>query len=335
MKASYKGGATARLVARHSKFGLWLVAVSLCLFTALPAFAQSGRVLIDDPDGLFRDRAAVQAAADRLAGEGVDVVVVGVRNAGPNAQNYIDNRLQELPVAQNTRALQGNQIVFYVAPQPGFDGLYFVSRYKDKLQPAYQQITRQQMRPRFTQEDYSGGMVAGIDAVRTTLNPPTSPVVWIGAGAVALFVIASVARPVLRQRKAAADALTSARSRMDEARRAAGVALADLGRHVTAAQEKAPYDKLSYSAADAARIGDLQTRGESLFTEAQSAFDSAEQVRSEASRPSAADYEALAQKYLDIQRLAGEAIRPIEEAEQMRATLDAAGAPSTGQTQRL
>src|SRR5919199_1586553 len=222
MKASYKGAATDRLVARYSKVGLWLVAVLLCLLTALPAFAQSGRVLIDDPDGLFRDRSAVQAAADRLAGEGVDVVVVGVRNAGPNAaaaQSYIDNRLQQLGVAQSTRALRGNQIVFYVAPQPGFDGLYFVSRYKDKLQPAYQQIARQQMRPRFTQGDYIGGMVAGIDAVRTTLNPPTSPVVWIGAGVVALIVIVAVARPMLQQRKAAADALSSARSRADEAAR--------------------------------------------------------------------------------------------------------------------
>jgi hypothetical protein len=152
---------------------------------------------------------------------------------------------------------------------------------------------------------------------------------------VALIVIVAVARPMLQQRKAAADALSSARSRVEEARRAAGVALADLGRRVTAAREKAPYDKLSYSATDAARIADLQTRGEALFTEAQSAFDSAEQARTEASSPSAADYEALAQKFLDVQRLAGEAARPIEEAEQTRATLDAAGAPSTGPTQHL
>src|SRR5919202_166954 len=287
---------------------------------------------------IFVDGLAVHSAANRLASEGADVVVVGVRNAGSNAtaaQSYIDNQLRKLGVAQSTRALQGNEIVFFVAPQPGYDGIYFVSRYRDKLSPAYQQISRQQMRPRFTQGDYIGGMVAGIDAVRTTLNPPTSPVVWIGAGAVALIVIVAVARPMLQQRKAAADALSSARSRVEDARRAAGVALADLGRRVTAAREKAPYDKLSYSATDAARIAELQTRGETLFTEAQSAFDSAEQARTEASSPSAADYEALAQKFLDVQRLAGEAARPIEEAEQTRATLDAAGAPSTGPTQHL
>src|ERR687886_812187 len=123
MKASYKGAATDRLVARHSKIGMGLMAVLLCLLTALPVFAQSGRVLIDDPDHLFGDGSAVRAAAQRLASEGADVVVVGVRNAGSNptaAQSYIDNQLRKLGVAQSTRALQGNEIVFFVAPQPGY-----------------------------------------------------------------------------------------------------------------------------------------------------------------------------------------------------------------------
>ncbi len=337
MKVSTSRARTVSPANRSHKY-LWLSAVLLCWLWAAPAWAQAGRVLVDDPDRLFGDGSAVRSAAQRLAGEGADVVVVGVRNAGVDgaaAQRYIDNRVQQLGIAQSTHELHGNQIVFYVAPKPGYDGVYFVSRYKDKLQPVYRQIITQQMRPRFTQEDYSGGMTAGIDAIRTTLNPPTSPVVWVGAAVAGLAIIVVVARPMLLRRRIAADQLSSARGRMDEARRAAGVALADLGQRVSTARDKAQYDKISYSAGDAARITDLQTRGEALFADAQSAFDAAEQARTEANRPSAADYDSIAQKYANAQQLAQEAMQPIEEAERIRATLDKAGAPSTGQTQRL
>lgn len=295
-----------------------------------PALAQGARPLIDDPDKLFADTAAIQAAAQRLAGEGADVVVIGVRDAGANPQSYLDRRLQQLGVAPNARALAGNQIVFFVAPRPGFSGIFFVPQYKQKLQSVYQSINTQQMRPFFTREDYSGGMVAGIDAVRTTLNPPTSPVVWVGGGALALVAAGAVAGPALRRRKTAAESLAAARRSMEESRRAAGVALADLGQRVTAAREKAQYDRISYAPADAERVGTLQQQGESLFVRAQSAFDAAEQTRTEQTNPGAGDFESLAAKYAEIRQIAEEAVTPIEQAERLRATLDdaAGGAPS-------
>jgi hypothetical protein len=210
------------------------------------------------------------------------------------------------------------------------------------------------MIPRISTEDYSGAVVAGIDAVRNTLNPPTSPVVWVAGGALAVGAAGAVAVPAVRRRKATAEALAKGRRRMEEARTAAGAALADLGRHVTMAREKAQYDRISYDAADAARIGGLQQRGESLFTEAQSAFDAAEEARSEQPNPTASDLEALAARYDEIRRTAEVAREPIVEAERMRAALDAAGAsapslpgassandyppaglPATGETTRL
>lgn len=329
-----------QLAPMFSRSKLWLAALFalVWLLWVAPVLAQGGSVKIDDPDGLFGNGSAVKAAAQRLAGDGVDVVVVGARNAGANqtaALAYLDNRLQQLNIAQSTRALRGNQIVFFVAPTPGFDGLYYVGRYRQKLDPAYRNIQAQQMRPRFTSGDFSGGMAAGIDGVRTTLYPPVSPVVWAGAAVLALGVIGIVALPMLRSRRAASDALAAARDRMEQARRAAGVALADLGRRVTSARDKAQYDKLSYSAGDAARITELQQAGEARFTAAQNAFDAAEQARTEAKRLAVSDYDGLATQYTNAQQLAGEARQTVEEAERMRATLDAQTAPSTGETQRL
>ncbi|MDQ5851151.1 MAG: hypothetical protein M3380_03580, partial [Chloroflexota bacterium] len=112
-------------------------------------------------------------------------------------------------------------------------------------------------------------------------------------------------------------------------------AIADLGPGMALSQEKAQYDKLSYASADVERITERQRRGEELFAQAHTAFDSAEEAQQALTNPTAADNESLAAKYLDAQRLAEEAAQSIGEAEQMRAALDASGVQNTGATRRL
>lgn len=326
------------MVARRVSTYVQLLGVVLAVFWLLPAFAQSGSVRIEDPDGLFGDGAVVEAAARRLADEGAEVVVLGARNAGADAedaQRYLDQQLAELDIAPSSSALRGNQIVFFVAPQPGFNGIYFVSLYNEKLQPVYREIIVEQMQPQFTRGALATGMAAGIDAVRTTLNPPTPPVVWISGAALAVAGAGAVAVPALRKRKTALEALTAAHQRMEEARRAAGVAIADLGRRVHVAQEKAQYDTISYARAEVAHITADQRRGEQLFGAAQSTFDAAEEGRTALEKPAAADYDRLAEQYVEAERLAQEAAEPIERAEQVRATLDRATPSSRGAASRL
>lgn len=320
--------------ALRAAFAAWL----LGLLWVLPAFAQAGRVLIDDPDGLFGDGSAVRQAAERLADEGADVIVVGIREAGTGAaaaEASLDQRLRTLGVADDHRTLRGNQIVFFVSPESQYDAIFAVPRYRPQLEQALARIRREQMQPRYTTGDYAGGMVAGIDAVRTTLNPPTSPVVWIGAGGAVAAAAGAAGVSSLRKRRAVAETLGSAKGRMEEARRAAGVALADLGARVATAREKARFDKISYSAADTAGITERQTEGETRFAQAQSAFDAAEETHTTLTRPTVADYEALAANYADARRLAQESLQAIEQAEHMRLALDNAGAPATGETRAL
>src|SRR5688500_18661972 len=79
-----------------------LIAALLLLFFALPALAQSERIVIDDPDGVFEDAGAVRVAAEQLAAEGAEVVIIAARNAGSNTEagdRYVDSRLQELDLA--------------------------------------------------------------------------------------------------------------------------------------------------------------------------------------------------------------------------------------------
>ena len=113
---------------------------------------------------------------------------------------------------------------------------------------------------------------------------------------------------------------------MEEARRAAGVTIADVGRRIEPAREKAQFDEVSYDPAEAERIKLWQGRGEALFAQAQAAFDAAEEAQIATAPSTAGDYDTLAQKFLDAQRLAGEAAGPIEEAERMRAILDSSKA---------
>ena len=318
---------------------LWLFAALLlaCLW-ALPVLAQERRVVVDDPDRLFGDGEAVRAAAERLAAEGVDVVIIAVQDAGPNpaaAERYLGGRLDELGIASGGGALRGDQIVFFLAPRPGYDGLYYVSRFKTQLDPAAERIRAEQMRPQFTRGDFAGGLVAGLDAVRNTLNPPTSPV-WIAAlTALGLGGAWAVAAPAVRRRRASADALAAARKRMEEARGAAGVVIADLGQRMELAQDKAQYDRVSYSSADAQRIADRQSRSQELFARAQAAFDGAEEAQIATPRPSAADYDRAAAQFREAQRMAEEAGEALAQAEGMRASLDSAGPPATGKTTRL
>lgn len=316
---------------------LWAALLALVMVQAAWA---AGNITIDDPDGLLGGRRGeVEAAARRLADEGADVVVMAVRNSNtPNAEAYIDRRLREIGIGGSTKGLVGNTVLFYRSPDTGQTALYYVPGFKSKLDPAKNAIFEKQMRPLLTSGDTAGGLVAGIDAVRTTLNPPTSPFTYVLIGGVVLGGLALVLGPQLSKRRVAAARLGDARSRMEAARRAAGVAIADLGPVVRTAREKAQYDRLSYTPADVQHLTELQTTGEQLFAEAQVAFDQAEQQQRNIQTPTADGYEQVTAMFGKAQALVEQASTSIREAEQRRVALDQAGDaldPATGATTRL
>ncbi|HEY0736818.1 MAG TPA: TPM domain-containing protein [Herpetosiphonaceae bacterium] len=319
---------------------IWSVILGLWLLLVLPALAQSGSVRVEDPDNLLGAQAnQVREAAQRLADEGAEVIVVA---AGPvagsdasSADQYLSNFLAQNNLAASSRAINPNQVVFYVARDARRTSLLYGSRWKQTLDPVFKSIQDQQMNPRFASGDVAGGMIAGLDAVRTTINPPTSPLVYVLGGALVLGVIALITVPMLQKRRASATALETARERMRTARQAAGAAISDVAGVAEQAQAKAQYDRISYSQTNMERLQSLQAKGTQLFQEAQDLFSTADDQIELKANPTAGDYEAVAAQYERAQNLAQQANSSIGEAEALRAQLDAQGSPSTGPTTRL
>jgi hypothetical protein len=319
---------------------IWSVIAGLWLLLALPALAQSSSVRVEDPDNLLGAQAAqVRSAAQQLADEGADVIVVAARRSAgssvDSSDQFLNTFLSQNNIAASSRQLNPNQIVFYVAQDARRTSLLYGSRWKQTLDPVYQSIQGQQMNPRFAEGDIAAGLIAGLDAARTTINPPTPTAVYLIGGALALTVIGVVAVPLLQKRRASATALETARDRMRSARQAAGAAIADLGQIAEQAQAKAQYDRISYSGGNIERLQSLQANGTQLFQQAQDLFAAADDQHELKADPTIADYDAVAAQYQRAQELAQQARSAIGEAEALRAQLDAQGSASTGPTTRL
>lgn len=313
---------------RAPRVWLWSIVAGLWLVLALPALAQSGSVRIDDAANRLGARAGeVQQAAERLAAEGAEViVVVSEARFADDADEAIETLVGQI---------KPNQIIFFVAPEAEYTSLRYGQRWLERLDPVEARIQQQQMNPGFANGDLAGGMIAGIDAARTTINPPTSPAVYVVGGVAAAAAATAAAVPVMRRRRATADALGQARSRWEQARRAAGAAIADLGQLVRQAQDKAQYDQISYSQSDVQRVQELQGKGIAIFQDAQASFDAAEEQQNAKATLEPSDYTRIAAQYDEAQARAQQATELIREAEALRATLDARGTPSTGPTTRL
>lgn len=316
-----------------------VVIVGLWLLAALPAWAQTGTVLIEDPDGLLGDTGQIRAAAEELAAEGADVIVVAAAQSagasGPEAERFLGEYLNREGIALSYNNLNPNQIVFYAATQARVTGLFYGIQWRDRLTAEERRIREQVMTPPFGNRDFAGGFVAGINAVRDVINPPTPTSVYVLGGALATVAAGAVALPLLRKRRQTSDLLVAARERLAHARNAAGSAIADLGQLVDQAQEKAKFDQLSYSRTDLERVQTLHSQGMSVFGEAQAAFDAAEEQTSLKPPQAPRDYDAITAQYEKARQLAEQAARPVREVEALRATLDAQPAPSTGPTRRL
>ncbi len=146
------------MVGRKGTTWLWWACVLLMFLAGIhtmPVRAQGRTPIIDDPDRLFGDGSAVREAAQRLANEGADVVVIAVRNAGrdtTSAQQYLNRRLNELNIASQYRSLRGSQILFFLATEPGYHSINYVSSYRSKLDPVYRSIATNDMQPLFTRD---------------------------------------------------------------------------------------------------------------------------------------------------------------------------------------
>jgi hypothetical protein len=317
-----------------------IVSIGFWFLLTMSALAQTGSIQVIDPDGVLGPQSdAVRQAAERLANEGAQVIILAAGTSagmdGSSAEQYLDQVLLQNNLAPSSAQLNPNQIVFFVAQDAQYSALFYGGRWRQVLDPVYQRIIDQQMNPRFAEGNIAGGLVAGIDAARTQINPPTPTFVYVLGAVLVGTVAALLVVPRLRQRRETAAALARARERMAQARRAAGAAIVDLNQRMETARAKAQYDQLSYSSADVQHLQALQQEAEQAFNEAQFAFKAAEDRSRAQSNLNAGDYAAISQLYERVQEQTRRANTVLEKVERMRAQLDTQNAPSTGPTRRL
>jgi hypothetical protein len=319
----------------------------LLLFVlALPVLAQGSLIYHDDASKLNRSR--VQQAAAPLISRGASVAAYTVESGN---ETDFQQRLQQDGLADNSGGINPNTIAIYVSYSPRYSAIRFGDRWNAALNTNnnYESIRTSQLNAGLQANDATGGFVNAFSAIdRAIANPPTAgggTTVNVGSGTflpivllVIFLVVLFVAGPLLwrsySKRRAATQAFDKARQAAEEARRQAGIAIADMGQAVKDARDKAQYDKLSYTPADVEQITRTQRQAEELFANAQEQFDQIGEALAAKRTPAQEDYTSSAQAYSAVAKTTADAQALLAQAEARRAELDKVNAAAPGEVDR-
>ena len=320
-----------------------LLALLLSLLIIPSSLAQSNRVIVDD-NGVDIDKARVSTAANQLADKGALVVVITTNDGGGGNTTYLDRRLNELNIASNSSASNrpNNVIIYYVSmSNPRYSAILPGSQFNSALATNNQSdtIRNNQLNAGLRANDPTKGLV---DALTATANVVSNPVdaanstsssssssgfnflplligiIAVGAG---LFFLPKM----LKKRSegaATADALTAARGRYDAAKRAVGIAIADVGRQVQESAEKQRFDKISYPAS---QVQDLERRQRDIdakFRDLQLQFDGINERIDMNPNPTVTDFDGAAGGYDGVRTQVEQIGRTLSEMDALRKQFD-------------
>jgi len=328
------------------KLGRLIAPLVLLFVLALPVLAQGSLIYHDDAGKLNRSR--VQQAAAPLISRGARVAVYTVESGN---ETDFQQRLQQDGLADNSGAVNTNMIAIYVSYSPRYSAIRFGDRWNGALNTNnnYESIRTSQLNAGLQANDATGGFVNALSAIdRSIASPPTAgggTTVNVGSGTflpivlgVIFLVLLLVAGPLLwrsySKRRAATQAFAKARQAAEDARRQAGVAIADMGQAVKDARDKAQYDKLSYTPADVEEITRTQRQAEELFAKAQDQFDQLGEALAAKRTPTQEDYTSSAQAYGVVAKTTTDAQALLAQAEARRAELDKFNAAAPGEVDR-
>lgn len=303
-----------------------LAVVTMLFFMVTPAFAQ-GRVIFEDPAGRL-DETAVRAAARPLVNKGATVAVYLVDNGGRDdfVQRMIDDG-----IARADGALLSNVVAIYVAVDDRYSDITFGDQWSDALavNDNFEVIRDGQLNPGLSDGDYTLGFTSALGAINNAIeNPPVpggglnvdlTPVMF-GVGGLA---VAGAGGAVVVNRRRAARARTDAQQRHKEAREAVGAVIADLGLRFKNAEEKAKFDRVSYTPDDVSRVQTLQNKASTSFVAVQNRFKTTAEELDRHEKPSNAQLDAAATAYTSLLTDAQAVGVHLQAVEDLRAKLDA------------
>lgn len=319
------------------KRSFWWCLPALLLLLLLPALAQAQQrssKVVDEVGQL--NVARVQQSAAVLERQGA-VVAAYLVNQGSEAD--LDRRL----VADGFQRDDGIKVKGLVAVYVSLEPRNAIIRYEDTWNAALgrtvngvpnwsrilDEVLKPELRTGFERGDFTDAFLKTLGEVNgAILSPPeelpvdTFPIGAAIAGIGALGVGAAVGVPALRRRRAAARSLAGARTAFEEARRRAGAAIADTAALFKTAEEKATYDKISYTPADVGRLDALMGQSRSQFASSKERFDEIEEQLQGKKAIGQGDYEQAAPAYDAVTAQVAEARSAVEQAEGLRAELD-------------
>ncbi|MEN9937959.1 MAG: hypothetical protein RLZZ387_4538 [Chloroflexota bacterium] len=330
-----------------------LAALTWLLLLAAPAFAQSGRLTIEDETGEL-DRGAVEEAARPLLARGANVGVFLVERGGE--QDAI-TQLEAAGLGSGQDVLN-DTISIYVSFDPRYAEIAYGDRWNAALRTDDNAglIRQNQLVPGLTSGDYTRGVVDSLRAIERSIAAPPTPgggttiieapktpeeiaaderrttlLVGGALGAIGLAVGGPVAVRSIRKRREAAQAYERARGGAEKARSAAGGAIADMGQLLQAAREKAQFDRVSYSADDVEELIRLHATAEEGFVAAQERYAAATDALALKKEPTLEEYGQSQRVFEEVAQAVAEARQPLEQAEARRAELDQLNAQAPGE----
>ncbi|HEX9441315.1 MAG TPA: TPM domain-containing protein, partial [Roseiflexaceae bacterium] len=231
----------------------------MLLLLAAPALGQSGSLIYHDDAGRL-DRSQIQSAAAQLVNRGAKVAIYTTTGGGPD--DFL-RRLEQDGLASGG-SVDPYLVAIYVSTNPNYSEIRGGDNWNAALKTNnnIDAIRNNELNAGLRSGDFTAGFVNALTAIDRAIASPPRPgggtEVNVGSGTfvpivlgviflVLLLVVGPIVWRSLGKRRAAAQAFEQARQAAEDARRQAGAAIADMGQALKSAQEKAPYDAISYA----------------------------------------------------------------------------------------
>jgi hypothetical protein len=310
-----------------------LVALLILLFFQVaPAFAQ-GTVIVEDNTGDLKV-SQVEQAANKLANKGATVVLVVAEEVGSDPRLYFRSVLEKHRI--RTDPLDPSVIGIVIAYDRRNTYMYYGANWTSALQNNYTTIINDHINPQMAKGDPTEGLIQGLNNTVSVIDNPRSVgggddgfLAWCFGipviGGLAYWIASSV-----RKRNETKRVLKAAIENRDQARRHAGVAIADLSQALAASREKAQFDKISYADSDVRQLSEWQKTAEKAFIAIQERFDHIDDALLQKSEPTPDDYNAIAEEYIQLATEVPPAREVLSKAEERRLELDKLNAQAPG-----
>jgi uncharacterized membrane protein YgcG len=141
------------------------------------AQANCDEILVDAAE-VFSDAAPLEAIADRLSLQGADAYIRTIKSSGTagDLDAYAEQLIRECAAWRDENGdRKENLLLVMIAVDDRKTGIYYGKQWNNALDDQWLQIQQTEMNPRFREGDFTGGFVAGLEAIEQRIQPTALP----------------------------------------------------------------------------------------------------------------------------------------------------------------